>query len=126
MRIVMCHVGVPWHIDACEIAWKHDNVWVDLSGLVLGDDDYIEQLLKADTLPDAIPGLVISDLLNALVFMDKWDRVIYGTDLGAISCSMANFRRIMERIIPEEHYQKVFQDNAEDLFGVNVSEACNQ
>jgi len=122
LRIVMCHVGVPWHIDACEIAWKHDNVWVDLSGLVLGNDEYVVQLLKCDTLPDAIPGLVISDLRNALIFMDKWNRVLYGTDLGAISCSMANYRRFIERIIPVEHQQMVFQDNAEELFGISVNE----
>lgn len=120
LRIVMCHVGVPWHIDACEIAWKHDNVWVDLSGLVLGDDADVEQLLDSNTLPDAIPGLVIRDLRNALTFMDKWDRVLYGTDLGAISCSMVNYRRFIERVIPEEHHQKVLQDNAEKLFGVTV------
>jgi len=121
LRIVLAHVGVPWHIDACELAWKHDNVWVELSGLVLGDDKSVERLLEADPLPAAIPGLVISDLVNALTYMNKWDRVLYGTDLGPIEASMSNFRRIMERIIPEEHHHKVFQDNAEQLFGVNAS-----
>lgn len=122
LRIILCHVGVPWHIDACEIAWKYDNIWLDLSGLVLGNDKFVEKLLKVDPLPNAIPGLVISDLRNALAYMNKWDRVIYGTDLAIISCSMANYRRFIERIIPEEHHQKVFQDNAEELFGVKVSE----
>jgi predicted TIM-barrel fold metal-dependent hydrolase len=119
----MAHVGVPWHREACEVAWKNENVWLDLSGLLLADDEFTNQMLAAESLPDAVPGTIISDLRNALTYLSRYDRLLYGTDLGPISCSMANYRRFIERIIPAEHHQRVFQDNAEELFGVSATEA---
>jgi len=120
LRIVMAHVGVPWHREACQVAWKNDNVWLDLSGLLLADDKDTNHILTTDSLPDAVPGLIISDLLNALTYMSKYDRLLYATDLGPISCSLANYRRFIERIIPKEHHDKVFRENAENLFGVDI------
>ena len=120
LRIVMAHVGVPWHREACEVAWKNENVWLDLSGLLLADDEFTNQMLAAESLPDAVPGIIIADLRNALTYLSRYDRLVYGTDLGPISCSMANYRRFIERIIPEEYHREVFQSNAEELFGVKV------
>ena len=122
LRIVLAHVGVPWHQDACEVAWKNDNVWLDISGVLLGDDEFINNMLSERKLPDAVPGLVINDLINALTYMDRYDRVLYATDWPVISSSMLNYRRFIEVLIPEEHHQKVFWDNAKELFGVGFGE----
>lgn len=123
LRIVMAHVGVPWHKDAAEVAWKNDNVWLDLSGLLFAsNEEYVEGLLKDDSLPDAVPGLVVTDLVNALTYMSRYDRLVYGSDWPGIGYPMASYRRFIETIIPQEHHQKVFRDNAEALFGVRVSD----
>lgn len=39
---VMCHAGNPWFVDAAEVLYKNDNVYADISGLVLGafSDDF--------------------------------------------------------------------------------------
>ena len=29
--IVMSHAGYPWILDACLLAWKHENVYVELA-----------------------------------------------------------------------------------------------
>jgi hypothetical protein len=34
---VMCHAGNPWFVDAAEVLYKNDNVYADISGLVLGE-----------------------------------------------------------------------------------------
>lgn len=33
---VMAHYGNPWIVDATEVAAKHENVFIDLSGLAVG------------------------------------------------------------------------------------------
>jgi len=37
VKIIMCHLGNPWFDDAAEVLYKNDNVFADISGLVLGD-----------------------------------------------------------------------------------------
>ena len=122
MRIVLAHVGVPWHLDAAEVAWKNNNVWLDLSGLLLADDQSVGRMLKARSLPDVVPGLVLRDLRDALGYMNRYERLLYGTDGPVINCSMANYRRFIEAVIPEEHHRKVFRDNAEKLFNVKAGQ----
>lgn len=44
VNFVMAHFGNPWIADAAEVAYKNENVWADLSGLLIGDEDYFAQL----------------------------------------------------------------------------------
>ena len=37
VRFVLAHFGNPWLVDAAEVVYKNDNVWADLSGLIVGD-----------------------------------------------------------------------------------------
>src|SRR5208282_4375038 len=41
VRFVLAHVGNPWMIDAAEVVYKNVNVWADLSGLIVGDEEEI-------------------------------------------------------------------------------------
>jgi predicted TIM-barrel fold metal-dependent hydrolase len=118
VRFVIAHVGVPWHIDAAEVVWKNDNVWTDVSGLYIGTEESLDQMLASKKLPDAIPGLVISELKSAITFMNRYDRVLYASD-WPFCYPMSLYRRFIEAIIPEEHYEKVFRTNAEKLFMTN-------
>lgn len=114
VRFVMAHFGNPWFADAAEVVFKNDNVWADTSGLFAGDEKSAEELLNRPTLPDAIPGFIIRDFKNALEFMSRYDRVVYGSDwpIGP----MAAYRRVFEALIPQEHHEQVFHKNAEELF----------
>lgn len=40
VRFVICHLGNPWFQDTAEVLYKNENVFADISGLVLGDFDY--------------------------------------------------------------------------------------
>ena len=48
---VMAHVGNPWFDSAAEVAYKNDNVYVDVSGILIGDlnrfhqDDFDKYLI---------------------------------------------------------------------------------
>ncbi len=41
-RIVIAHMGYPWHRDAAEVCYKNDNVFADVSGFVYGEFGYTE------------------------------------------------------------------------------------
>ena len=47
VRFVLAHFGNPWLIDAAEVVFKNPNVWADLSGLFVGSDKEIQDLLDA-------------------------------------------------------------------------------
>ncbi len=114
VNFVLAHFGNPWFSDAAEVVWKNDNVWVDLSGLYMGDEKSIEEIIKSGTLPEAIPGLVISDLKKAITALDRYDRILYASDWPFLP--MIIYRKFVEVLIPSAHYEKVFRANAEALF----------
>jgi predicted TIM-barrel fold metal-dependent hydrolase len=116
VRFVMAHLGNPWLIDAAEVVFKNDNVWADLSGLAVGDEKSIDDLLKAAQLPEAASGLMISDLKKALAYAARPDRFLYGSDWPL--APMPAYRRLIEAIIPKEYHAAVFRTNAERLFGL--------
>jgi predicted TIM-barrel fold metal-dependent hydrolase len=37
VRFVLCHLGNPWFQDTAEVLYKNENVYADISGLVLGE-----------------------------------------------------------------------------------------
>lgn len=37
LKIVMAHLGYPWHRDAAEVMYKNKNVYADISGFVYND-----------------------------------------------------------------------------------------
>ena len=115
VRFVIAHFGNPWFIDAAEVIYKNDNVWADLSGLYVGDDKSLTDLLKQEPLPSVGSGVLIGELRNALAYAERPERLLYGTDWPLVS--MPVYRRFIEAILPKENHQMVFRNNAEALFG---------
>jgi uncharacterized protein len=113
-NFALAHFGNPWFVDAAEVVWKNDNVWADLSGLYVGDEKGVEESIKSGTLPDVIPGVVLSDLKKAITVLDRYDRILYASDWPFLP--MIIYRKFVEAIIPRVHYEKVFRANAEALF----------
>ena len=75
VRFVLAHFGNPWLIDAAEVLFKNPNVWADLSGLFVGNDKEIHDLLDAAKGPDSAPGLVISDLKKAIGYVGDYKKL---------------------------------------------------
>ncbi|MFT6828223.1 MAG: putative TIM-barrel fold metal-dependent hydrolase [Roseivirga sp.] len=49
LKIAICHVGNPWIRDCMEVVSKNDNVFADISGLVLGDfNEKFERFMKKE------------------------------------------------------------------------------
>lgn len=114
VKFVMAHVGNPWMIDAAEVVHKNFNVWVDLSGLIVGSEEELEEL-------DA--RLAIDETLDrvraAFRYAERPNRFLYGSDWPL--APMALYRDLIRLAIPEAFQQQVFEDNARGLFAIGSS-----
>jgi predicted TIM-barrel fold metal-dependent hydrolase len=111
VNFVMAHFGNPWVTDAAEVLYKNDNVWADLSGILVGDAAYFAQLAER--------GLVrrtAERIAAAMEYTERADRFLYGTDWPL--APMGVYREFVEQIVPEAHRQAVFGDNARALLGL--------
>jgi predicted TIM-barrel fold metal-dependent hydrolase len=114
VRFVLAHFGNPWLMDAAEVVFKNPNVWADLSGLFVGDEEKIESLFDAGKLPDSVPGLAVADLRKAINYVDDSKKFLYGSDWPL--APMHSYRRLIRAIVPERHHEEVFRSNAVSLF----------
>ena len=108
MRIVACHMSSPWIHEACEIACKNDNVYIDLSGLHIGDADYF--------IAKTANRLFMDRYRQALTVMDNYDKVLFGTDWPL--APMASYINFCKKLVPPGVYHKVFYENAVRAFNL--------
>ena len=106
LRIVACHMGAPWVFDAAEIAAKNPNVYIDISGLLVGNAEFIVE--------QAATPLLIDRYRQALVFLNNYDKVIYGTDWPLVP--LGAYIDFCKKLIPTEHHEKVFFENAMKVY----------
>ena len=107
MRIVICHMGAPWIHDGCEVANKNENVYLDLSGLLVGNAAFFASMLQKQ--------LFIDRYKQALMMMDGYDKVLFGTDWPL--APMASYIEFCKALVPPEAYQQVFSENAIRAYG---------
>ena len=109
-RIVICHLGSPWILDACEVTFKNKNVYLDLSGLLGGNTAYLDYMTSKQLFIDRIKG--------ALIFLDNYKKVMYGTDWPL--APMAAYIDFCKLLVPAETYEKVFYSNAIDAYKLKL------
>lgn len=106
VTFVMAHFGNPWLDDAAEVAAKNENVYIDLSGLLEGQPTPVWLYEKnAD---------YFKYLRMWLRFLDRYDKVMYGSDWPLIH--IPTYIRLMQHIVPEEHLEDFFYNNALHVF----------
>ena len=105
--IVICHLGSPWFRDTMEVVYKNENVYTDISGLVLGDfTDRFERYMR-------------DQLQEMIIYGMEPSKVLFGTD-WPIS-SMQSYLEFMEELkIPPADLEKIMYQNAARLFGLPV------
>lgn len=113
VNFVIAHFGNPWIIDAAEVVFKNENVWADLSGLLVGDEAYFRNASERGVLLR-----LIERVKQGIEFTDRPDKFLYGTDWPL--APMRVYREVVERIIPEEYHDAVFYQNANALFKLGV------
>lgn len=108
VHFVMCHYGNPFLMDAAAVAEKNENVSVDLSGLIegeLGPDYFEDQKYYLDALRTWIG------------YVEDYGKFMFGTDWPLANHS--DCIDLVKKIIPEKHYEEVFHENAERIYGIS-------
>jgi predicted TIM-barrel fold metal-dependent hydrolase len=111
VRFVLAHCGNPWLIDAAELIYKNENVWADLSALVIGGAADFKAEANQEALREVAQGV-----RAAMRFAEKPNRFLFGSDWPLVP--MGPYRKFIESIVPEPHRKAVFEENAQDLFGL--------
>lgn len=108
LKIVICHVGNPWIRDCMEVVYKNDNVYADISGLVLGDfSDKFERFMK-------------KEIEEMITYAGNPKYLLYGTD-WPIS-NMGSYLKFMDQLdLPAEKKELILWQNAAELFKIDVS-----
>ena len=110
VKFVICHLGNPWFRDCMEVVYKNDNVYADISGLVLGDfTDRFEEYMRRQ-------------LQEMLLWGMNPRKVLFGTD-WPIS-TMESYLGFMDELkLPYKDKQLLFYENAARLFKIPVKES---
>ncbi|HYT95163.1 MAG TPA: amidohydrolase family protein [Gemmataceae bacterium] len=111
VNFVMAHFGNPWVTDAAEVVYKNENVWADLSGILVGDEAYFRGLAREGLLQKTVERIQ-----TGMEFTERPERFLYGSDWPL--APMAPYRDFVRRIVPAPYRQLVFEDNARALFGL--------
>ncbi len=106
LKIVLAHFGNPWLVDAAEVAKKNHNVYIDLSGLAVGKID-------VNAFRSRYAGYV-SQLETWLAYLDRYDRVLYGTDWPLVN--LRSYQALIRSIVPQDAWENVFFNNACEVF----------
>ena len=106
---MLAHAGNPWLTDAAEVVYKNVNVWADLSGLVVGSAEAFAAEERQELLQEAAAAL-----RRAFRYAERPNRFLYGSDWPLVP--MVPYRGFIRSIIPQEHRDAVFRDNARALF----------
>ena len=105
VTFVMAHFGDPWVLDGAEVVYKNRNMYADLSGLIVGTKKDVRRHLGTN---------FTNHLRHAFDYCDHYDKLLFGTDWPLIS--MGDYIRFIKEIIPVQHHEKVFYENALKVF----------
>ena len=109
VNFVIAHFGNPWVVDAAEVVCKNENVWANLSGLLIGDEEFFSDFDQRGLL-----RRYIEPIQRGIEYTDRPDKFLYGSDWPL--APMRVYRDFVRRIVPEEHHEAVFHNNARALF----------
>jgi predicted TIM-barrel fold metal-dependent hydrolase len=111
VNFVLAHLGNPWLIDAAEVVYKNCNVWADLSGLIVGDEETFAAVGKQEMLGEARTAVA-----KAFRYAERPNRFLFGSDWPLAPLNA--YRTFIASVIPEVFHPQVFEENAGMLFRI--------
>jgi len=108
LKIVICHVGNPWIKDCMEMVYKNENVYADISGLVLGDfSEKFERYIK-------------TDIEEMITYAGDPSYLLYGTDWPI--ANMRSYLKFMDQLdLADDKKELILWKNAADLFKIDIN-----
>jgi predicted TIM-barrel fold metal-dependent hydrolase len=108
VKFVICHLGNPWFRDTMEVVYKNENVYADISGLVLGD------------FSDRFEAYMRKQLQEMLLWGVNPRKVLFGTD-WPISTMESYLSFVDELRMPVKDKQLLLYENAAKLFKISAN-----
>lgn len=107
LKIVICHIGNPWIKDCMEVVYKNENVYADISGLVLGDfTDKFERYMK-------------KEIEEMITYAGDPNYLLYGTDWPI--CNMDSYLKFMNQLeLADDKKELIMWKNAAKLFKIDL------
>jgi len=108
LKIVICHIGNPWIKDCMEVVYKNQNVYADISGLVLGDfSDKFERFMK-------------NEIEEMVTYAGNPRYLLYGTDWPI--CNMQSYLKFIKQLeLGEDREEQILWKNAAALFNIKLA-----
>lgn len=106
VNFMICHIGDPWVMDGAEVVSKNYNVFADISGLQVGDQQHFNRFQNEP--------LFMDHLRRGLVFCDRYDKIVFGTDWPLAPIDV--YINFVKLLVPEKHWEDVFYHNAFRVF----------
>lgn len=107
VKFIIAHLGNPWLDSAAEVVYKNDNVYADVSALMLGDARQKD--------PAFLEHIVVQPIRWFFLYVDNPKKVMFGSDWPLLD--IGAYVEAVKRAIPEKHWKAVFHDNAVEVFG---------
>jgi len=109
VRFVICHLGNPWFQDTAEVLYKNDNVYADISGLILGNFTY------------EFERYLVARVKDMIMYMGKPGRqLMYGSDWPLVD--MGPYVRFLESLeFDDEAWENIAWRTAAELFRIDTS-----
>lgn len=106
LKIIIAHMGNPWLMDCAEVLYKNDNVYADISGLVVDDADL-----------NSPYGELMKERIQDLFIYSDPKKLLYGTDWPL--ASMKSYIKFTKNLdIAKKDLDYVFYKNAQELFKI--------
>lgn len=107
LKIVICHIGNPWIRDCMEIVYKNENVYADISGLVLGNfSEKFERYMK-------------KEIEEMITYAGDPNYLLYGTDWPI--ANMESYLKFMGQLeLEDDKKELIMWKNAASLFKIDV------
>jgi predicted TIM-barrel fold metal-dependent hydrolase len=109
VKFVICHLGNPWFQDTAEVLYKNDNVYADISGLILGDFTY------------EFERYLVTRVKDMIAYMgDPGRQLMYGSDWPLVE--MGPYVKFLDSLeLDDEAWEHVAWKTAAELFRIDVS-----
>lgn len=108
VKFVIAHIGNPWIQSAAEVAYKNPNVYLDGSALLIGQLENYK--------PEDLKTYVVNPLTWVFGYVENPKKLMFGSDWPLADIN--EYVKAFKKAIPEEHWEKVFRTNAEEVFNL--------
>lgn len=111
-KMVIAHFGFPYHLETANIAAKHDNVYTEISGTIVGfaSEENNQKLLRQ----------YADDLRRVYAYFPILkEKTMFGTDFSGEHTPLNQvtpYIELVERVFSEKEQPRVFHQLADELF----------